>query len=177
MVTLEEWREEMKEKITKQGVIERSLRSKGAFGYNWWYLIRHPWVIIREAWTEIKLAWQRAVRGWDERQTWNIDYEYSKILGELILRFKEVNNGVPNSILEQTTEDYFPFKDQTPEEFQASCELWDNVLEEMAEGFLYYHNHEFDYDYDDVTEYEKLLNEKINRSLELFSKHFRDLWW
>jgi hypothetical protein len=177
MVTLEEWREKMKEKIAKQGKVERYFRSKGAFGYNLWYLIWHPWVIIREVWTEIKLAWQRAIRGWDERQTWSIDYKYSKILGELILHFKEVNNGVPISILEQTTDDEFPFMEKTSEEFQEACRLWDDILNEMATGFLYYYNHKYDYDYGDVNEHEKLLNEKINRSLQLFSKHFRDLWW
>ena len=65
----------------------------------------------------------------------------------------------------------------TPEQFQEACDLWDDILEEMAEGFLYYHEHKYDYDYENYNEHEKILSKKIERSLELFSEYFRHIWW
>ena len=169
----------MEEREKNQGPIKRYFRSKSAFGYNWWYLIWHPWVIVREVWEEITFAWQRALRGWDDRQTWGVDYSYSKILGELILRFKELNNAVPIPVIEKVTGEEYVLgeKGETPEQFQEACDLWDDILEEMAEGFLYYHEHKYDYDYENYNEHEKILSKKIERSLELFSEYFRHIWW
>lgn len=147
---------------------------KGLHGYNLGYTLTHPFEIIRCSLKDIKYAWQRVTKGWDYSQTWSIDYNYSKILGELILEFKQVNNAIPFSIIDQVCENYQFGDDINKNKEDEARKLWDNVLQEMADGFLFYYNYK--YDTFENKNFE-ILNKKISRSLELFSKHFQDLWW
>lgn len=157
----------------KSKVIRFFRNKEGLHGYNLGYTVTHPIEMIRYSLKDAKYAFQRIIRGWDYSQTWGIDYAYSKILGELILEFKRVNNGVPTSIIAQVYGEEWN-GNETPEQFNDACKLWDEILEEMAEGFLFYHNYKYDtFEDKDFG----ILNKKINRSLELFSKHFQDLWW
>lgn len=173
-ITLDELLTRMEKERMNEGPIKKYFRSKGAFGYNLWYLIWHPWIIISEVWEEIEMAWQRAIKGWDDRQTWSVDYYYSKILSELLSKYKEVNNGVPANVIMDVCGKDYEFGSESQEQFKKASELWDSILTEMIDGFAYYYDHKKNYyeheNYD-------LVEKKIKRSLELFSKYFENLWW
>ena len=138
------------------------------------YYLLHPLKFVSQFFSEMKYAWQRAMRGWDERQTWSVDYHYSRIFSELIPYFKKVNGGVPFSILEQVAGKRVLMGEETEDEFKQASQLWDDVLNEIADGFAYYYDHQMNfYENEDY----ELIDKKLNRSLELLVKHFRDLWW
>lgn len=157
---------------TKIGKFFRN--TSGLFGWNLGYCLTHPWEPIGEGFRRLHRAWQRAVKGWDYSQTWDIDSAYSKILGELITEFRRVQRGVPFSILDEVCEGKYGPDGETPEQFEQAVKIWHDRLEEMAEGFLYYDKHL--YDFPDKEEMDNMM-EKLNKSLELFSKYFTDLWW
>ena len=157
---------------TKIGKFFRN--TSGLFGWNLGYCLTHPWEPIGEGLRRLHRAWQRAIKGWDYSQTWSIDYAYSQILGELITHFRQVNNGIPFSIIDQVDENYQFGNDINKDKEDEARKLWDDILEEMAEGFLYYNEHK--YNFSDEEEIKNMIN-KLHRSLELFSKYFTDLWW
>lgn len=43
----------------------------------------------------IKYFFQRLVRGWDDRETWNLDFEFYKWLYPRLVRFKKISLTVP----------------------------------------------------------------------------------
>lgn len=96
----------------------------------------------------IRFFWQRHTRGWDDSDTWSLDWTLAHWLLPRLKRFKELNDGFPH-----------PFTE----------EEWDGVLDKMIKAFEIIVGAEcWDGDMD--------MNE-VNEGLDLFRKHFIDLWW
>lgn len=51
----------------------------------------------------IKFFFQRLFRGWDDRETWNLDFEFYKWLYPRLKRFREISLTIPNGM---TIEDW-----------------------------------------------------------------------
>lgn len=47
---------------------------------------------------KIKFFWQRLTRGFDDSETWSLDYTFFKWLLPRLKRFREVVNGYPSEI-------------------------------------------------------------------------------
>lgn len=62
--------------------------------------VQFPLVALMES---IKHFFQRLFRGWDDRETWNLDYEFYKWLYPRLKRFYEVSLTVPKN---KTTEEW-----------------------------------------------------------------------
>jgi hypothetical protein len=168
-IGLDELFERVKGKKEKGRPIKSYFRSKSAFGYNWWYLIGHPWVIISESYYELKYAFQRAIRGWDDKMARSIDATLSKIIPQLIADLKKGNHGVPWSMFPDNIE----VGEETPEQFKEASEKWDKILDEIAEGFQYYHDNQYECWTDDE---HKILMEKLEKSFNLLQEYFTALW-
>jgi hypothetical protein len=104
------------------------------------------WYRIRSA---IKHWWQRRTRGWDDRDTWSLDWTIAKFVLPRLRRFREVSNGYP--------------ADMTKEE-------WDTILNRMI--------YALEVCSDDSEWLEEYVNwDRVNQGLQEFGKYFRNLWW
>ncbi len=100
---------------------------------------------------KIKYCYQCLTRGWSDRDTWSLDNTIAKFVLPRLKRFKDLNIGFPCT---------------------HSWEEWNKVLDDMI--------YAMEIVSDDVLNYtadEKVDWNRVNNGLELFGKHFRDLWW
>ena len=110
--------------------------------------------------TKLKYLRERLERGFDDTEIWNLCDTVAMFILPRLKRFKEVNKGYPAEL--------------TPEG-------WDEVIEKMIYAFEHSEYEDLDYDgknWFELPETEK--NEilcKITEGLNLFARHFFDLWW
>lgn len=148
------------------------LMNKGAFGYNWRYLILHPWKIFEHIFYEIKYAWQRVFRGWDDRMIWGVDSTLAELIPKLLKQLKEVKHGVPISMFDEDDwdEENYCYKDGSTEKAEKK---WDAVLDEIVEGFVYYNEQKYEaFSEEEMEE----LKTKLDCSMDLLKEHFMSLW-
>jgi len=43
----------------------------------------------------VRFWWQRRTRGWDDSETWNLDWQLAKWIHPRLVRYREVNCGHP----------------------------------------------------------------------------------
>lgn len=98
---------------------------------------------------DIKFFWQRLRRGWDDSDTWNLDCIVAKLVLSRLKRFKEVTNGYP--------------ADMTSEE-------WNQKINLMISSFEFYaSDRRFDCSPSEF--------DNAQLGLDLFAKHYSNLWW
>jgi len=95
---------------------------------------------------------QRMDNGFDDSETWSLDYTIARFIYPRLKRFKELTIGIPAGLSEQE---------------------WYDILDTMLDGF---HLAATD-DNTETPEEEKERTEIIQKSLDLFAKYFFDLWW
>jgi len=96
--------------------------------------------------------WQRRTRGWDDSDTWGLDGTIAEFVLPRLRRFKELNNGFPGHDL--------------------TWESWNAALDDMIYAMDICDQEKTSSQDDDTVDWER-----VQRGLELFGKHFRDLWW
>lgn len=148
------------------GWIDRKF-PKGFGGYRLSYNIKRPWVAVEHVGYEIKWAWQRVFRGWDDRITWDMSSYFADLIVDVLKRFKEKNNGVPFSMYDESEHDNNGMF--TDEQDNMASERWNEVIDEIIEGFQFYIDNDYS-QYEDV-------EGKFKRAFDLFRKHFEDLWY
>ncbi len=99
---------------------------------------------------KFKFLFQRKTRGWDDSETWNLDFEFAKWIYPRIKRFKEINNGHPEELTE---------------------EEWNSTIQEMVDGF------EIMSDEERYFWYSKEDGKKIKKAMRLWYKWHCYLWW
>jgi hypothetical protein len=132
----------------------------------------------------IKFLYQRITRGWDDSQTWNLDYEIAKFIVPRLKRFKEITIGVPCNLPSFNI-------DQRSEDADKKAEKeWDDILDKMIKGFEWLLK-EDDWVFDsysdpsltDKAKYEeykkrqRLVQKEVTEGLNLFKIYYRNLWW
>lgn len=93
---------------------------------------------------------QRMERGFDDSETWSLDYTIAKFILPRLKRFKEVTNGYPGGLSE---------------------EEWDEILDKMIYAFDLKVNYDSDFDWKDGDQ------KKFDEGIKLFSEWFLHLWW
>jgi hypothetical protein len=93
---------------------------------------------------------QRRLRGWDDSDTWDMSLATSKLLVPRLIRFKQLNNGIPHDLTEAK---------------------WNKILDEMIWTFQFLASDE------QYACFDKKKWARVERGLDLFREHFRDLWW
>lgn len=97
----------------------------------------------------IKHWWQRRRKGWDDSETWSLDYTISRFIVPRLKRFGEIRNGYP---------------------VRLSEEGWDEILNKMIRA------HEINIkDGEGVVEQEEW--GEYEEGMKLFCDYYRDLWW
>lgn len=94
--------------------------------------------------------YQKLTRGFSDKETWNLDETFAKLIAERLKRFKQVTNGHPTQL--------------TPEK-------WDKILDEMITGFEDYATYIYTPDFGTKE------SKGIETALKHFRKYFYHLWW
>lgn len=103
-----------------------------------------------------RYAKQLKTNGFSDTETWGLDSVIAKFVLPRLIRFKELNNGMPIDFNEGT---------------------WDEVLDKMIFAFDWTLNWE-EKKYENLTEEQQKENwKRYEEGMALFGKYFRDLWW
>jgi hypothetical protein len=148
----------------------------GFDGYNISYLLIHPWKFVNSCCRQCKYAWQRVFRGWDDRVVWSIDNYLAKSIPQWIRALKENQIGYPMSMHKE--EDFIDAGyslETTEDSDKEAIKKWDNILNQIAEGFEAYTKIDDESLYPGKEGYEELL-EKYEIGFKLLKEHFSDLW-
>lgn len=98
---------------------------------------------------DIRFFWQRRTRGWDDGDTFSLDYSLGKLIAPRLRRFKEVTIARPHDVEEKEWEEMLN-KMIAAFEFAGSEERWLAKPEEY---------------------------EKHQEGIDLFAKYYWALWW
>jgi len=98
---------------------------------------------------EVKFLYQRLTRGWDDGETFSLDYSLAKLIAPRLRKFSEIRRGYPS--------------DMTDKE-------WQIILDKMIAAFEFAGS-EASWDAP-PSEFEK-----HQEGINLFAKFFHSLWW
>jgi len=137
-----------------------------AENYRGWNVFAH----IKQFCTDLKFCRQRITRGFCDSDVWSIDMWFESIIPAMLLDLRDNGKGVPDHMIEVND-------DGEDEDFAKSREKWEAVLTEMANRFLALKAIE-DMPFEDRLHYPiEEYNKAKKEAFELFSEHFRYLWW
>ncbi len=86
---------------------------------------RCPWKWPSIFLKNVKYSWQRVTKGYCDKDLWNIDFWFMKIMPRMLQQFKETKHGSPSILGENDTDTDGMVKNDT-------ChEAWDKILDEM----------------------------------------------
>jgi len=99
---------------------------------------------------DVRYLWQRLTRGWDDSETWSLDYSLAKLILPRLKRFQEIRGGHPAEMTDQE---------------------WNDILKEMIGGFEFLAS-------DDrwACPENDIRYQKAQAAIELFSKYYLHLW-
>lgn len=100
-----------------------------------------------------KYFWQRRTRGWDDSETWSLDYSLAKIIAPRLKRFKEVKCCHP---------------------MELTQEEWDTILDKMIFAFEKLGEDDYQWPYEEIPDE---VGKAVEEGRELFHKYYHDLWW
>lgn len=99
---------------------------------------------------------QLKTNGFSDTETWGLDSVIAEFILPRLIRFKQVTNGYP---------------------YEHTEETWNACLDEMIFAFDWTLHCEDD-KFDSLSEKEKTKNwKRFSKGMQLFAKHFRNLWW
>lgn len=108
----------------------------------------------------------------DKFDTWSMDYTLAKIVLPMLKQLKETKHGVPSDFICDKNGEEIPFEDAERK--------WNNALDQMIWSFeeilkddadeVFFTNDKFDKE--GYMKYQR----KVQRGLDLFGRHFRNLW-
>ena len=105
--------------------------------------------IKREGKNKKKLLKHYKKHGWDPSETWNLDETIARFILPRLRHLRENTHGYPHDLTE---------------------EMWDDIMGKMVKSFelsLLEHGEDG---------YEEFDQEEMQEGLDLFAKHFRNLW-
>jgi len=124
---------------------------------------------------KIKSFIQRGRRGYSDEDVWSFDHYLCEIIPPAIRQIKEKGAGCPSEFYDEMKKN-------------DECHKWNEILEEIAQGFesaKIIINHDCtvwkesnDGNFEMNTDKEKMEqnSKKMKRGLELFTRHFLNLW-
>ncbi len=103
-------------------------------------------------------------RGVSDDEVWSLDITFAEWIVPRLKLLKEVKCGVPSTFLPNTKDGRY-----TDKQVEAGAKKYNDMLDEMIAGFELYAN--------DGCSLDSEQTKKVNRSMDLFKKHFYTLWW
>ena len=98
---------------------------------------------------KLKFWWQRRTRGWDDRDTWNLDIAISEFVIPRLERFRELTICHPPDL---------------------TMEKWQDMMGDMIYGLKW--GAVLIEDLGNAPDWAR-----VERGLKAFSERYRDLWW
>ncbi len=143
-------------------------------GYRVTSALIHPHWILAQWGRDIKWAWQRIYRGWDDRAAWSVDYWLNNMMPDILRRLKKYTHGVPMSMYDNfQPNETWEFSDKDDE---GAREKWNKTLDKIILGFEASQKlSDLNYDWENEDE-EKQIENTFKDGLNLFVKHYHDLW-
>lgn len=129
------------------------LTENGLFGWNYWYLVRHPWVIVEESYCHVKWFCQRGARGYADCDVWSLDSYLCRWMPKALAELQANKTGHPVGMTRKG---------------------WDNRLERMKRGFTEAQKI-MDMDYRTPREC-RTAQRRMQHDLHVFTEHFLSLW-
>lgn len=102
---------------------------------------------------KLRFFWQRRRRGWDDSETWSLDYKLSEYILPRLKRFREIGAGVSHPC-------------------SLEAEEWEQAVDDM----IYAHEMNL-VDAFTGESWDSIDWDRVQRGFELFGKYYRDLWW
>ena len=129
------------------------------------------WHSIKYGFRQCKWFFQRVFRGYSDDELWNLDYTIAKWILPRLKAFKKDNIGWPVHF------DSFTEWTKTIDEMIWSFDFIVNQ-DKYEDKLIEKYGSELDENgkYKWIVETEKLVD-RCNKGLELFAKHYRNLWW
>jgi len=128
------------------------LRDEGIFGYNYRYIILHFWIIPGEVYRRVKWFIQRGMRGYSDRDAWDMSMYLTRICIPMLKYLKKYKRGYPAGL---------------------TAKKWDKILDGIIRGFKANQKWaNLDWKKDGW----KLLKKDSEMGLRLFAKHYNSLW-
>lgn len=103
---------------------------------------------------------QRRVRGFDDSETWTLDYSLAKLISPRLKRFKELKRGVPLFDNIDVDKDYDLAEAQWEEIIDKMIAAFDLII--VDDGSLFFDEEQ---------------QKKVEEGLDLFRKYIFNLWW
>lgn len=97
----------------------------------------------------VRWWWQRRERGWDDRETWNIDCELARWAAPRLETYRDKAIGYPHRL---------------------DADVWFAIVDKMAQAFRFCAT--YDWELEDGKGRAKYIEE----GLDLFREYFFDLW-
>lgn len=113
----------------------------------------------------VKYFYQRRTRGWDDSDIWSLDYTFAEWIVPRLKKLRDVKHG------RMTSAAFYKGKDDNMDDdvaWKKANDLQYKTYTEMIEGFELLAINQDDND--------REVRKKVNRSLDLFRKHFFSLW-
>jgi hypothetical protein len=131
----------------------------------------------------IRRAYQMCTRGWSDKDCWSLDYTIAKFALPRLIVLKKMMHGVPNTMFEPLPKGKY---NHNKRQMKAAEKKWNETLDEIIFAMDYVANCRENNYYPKKTwpekttreDYKELraVEERVQRGLELFGKHFRSLW-
>lgn len=99
---------------------------------------------LRSWWRAIRFWWQRCVRGWDDSETWSLDWKLADWLAPRLRRYRELSNGYPGNTSEEEWDAMLEemiwavewrrdnaWNGENTEEFKRACKGWELLVERL----------------------------------------------
>ena len=99
--------------------------------------------------------------GFNFEEIWSLDCEFAYFILVRLVYYREVSTGMPGSFLTGVD------KYGTPKENKGDFQRWQTVLDKMIRGFFLYLTISFP---------DKKQQKIINKGMQLFQKHWMQLW-
>lgn len=109
----------------------------------------------------------RVKYGFNPNETWNLDYTLAEYLVPRLMYLKKSKQGIPYNVTYDIEKKFKKIKDKD-KLFQLAEAEWNDRLDAMIAAFNIIKNNGSDLTSDD--------QDAINKGLDLFRKHFQDLW-
>ncbi len=108
----------------------------------------------------------------DRWDTWSMDHTLAQIILPMLKQLKETKHGVPSDFIYDSNGKEIPFK--------RAERMWDNTLDRMIWSFEQIIDENNDEQFHTGGKYNAKAHQKhaakVQEGLELFGKHFRNLW-
>ena len=111
-----------------------------------------------------------------DKETWDLGYTVAAFALPRLKRYKKLNNGVPGAVLFQVNEEENIHFNNAKEKWDAilDCIIWsfEQIINPTEEPEL-----KKDEDWKDYRIRYDAYSKKVQDGINLFAKHFQNLWW